>query len=130
MESRPFELIAGLLVLSVFYLSQILPSLASDAGTGIAGVVTVGPVPDGPSIVAGSKPLANVTFVVKGENGNVIASFITDDQGQFRISLTPGHYTVSRKDARPKVGRYGPFDVEVVAGQMAQVAWSCDSGMR
>jgi hypothetical protein len=66
---------------------------------------------------------------VKNENG-AVASFATDAQGQFRISLAPGHYAVSKKDIQPKVGRYGPFEVDVVAGQMTKVTWYCDSGRR
>jgi len=94
-------------------------------------VITVGPTHGGPARIGvpDSKPLANTTFIVENEKG-VVTSFVTDDQGRFRISLTPGHYAVSIKDMNPKIGRYGPFDVDVVAGQMTKVAWYCDSGMR
>jgi hypothetical protein len=102
-----------------------------EPGTGIEGVITVGPTHGGPARIGvpDSKPLANTAFVVGNEKG-VVTSFTTDGEGRFRISLAPGHYAVSRSDAQPKVGRYGPFDVDVVAGQMTKVAWSCDTGMR
>ena len=74
-------------------------------------------------------PLANATFVVENKKGTA-TSFTTDDQGRFRISLAPGHYTVSLKDKKGGIGRYGPFDVDVVAGHMTKVEWQCDTGMR
>jgi len=77
----------------------------------------------------GSQPLANATFVVEKEKGEV-ASFTTDDQGRFRISVSPGHYKVSIKGRKGGIGRFGPFEVDVVAGTMTKVHWECDSGIR
>src|SRR5438093_433881 len=74
-------------------------------------------------------PLANATFVVANES-NAVAEFTTDNQGHFKVSLLPGHYTVIKKERQKGIGRYGPFDVEVVAGQMTKVEWQCDTGMR
>lgn len=79
--------------------------------------------------VPDSRPLANTEFVVENASGTV-ASFKTDDEGKFRISLAPGHYTVSLKSGKRAIGRYGPFDVDVTAGQFTKVQWNCDSGMR
>ena len=59
-----------------------------------------------------------------------VASFQTDDKGRFRISLPPGHYTISRKDWNAPIGSYGPFEVDVTAGEMKTVQWDCDSGIR
>jgi hypothetical protein len=28
------------------------------------------------------------------------------------------------------IAQYGPFDVDVVAGQMTKVEWQCDTGIR
>ena len=102
-----------------------------EAGTGLEGSISLHSISGGPvkQGVPDFKPLANTTFVVK-QGDLTITSFTTDDQGRFRISLTPGHYTVSARDKQPKVGRYGPFDVDVVADQMTKVAWYCDSGRR
>src|ERR1700682_1708626 len=115
----------------------IMPSCFSSAqtqtesGTGIEGLITVGPVRGGPSRIgiSDSRPLADAAFVVENDKG-AVTSFTTNDQGQFRISLAPGHYTVSMKDKKGKIGRYGPFDVDVPAGQMTKVEWQCDTGMR
>ena len=91
----------------------------------------MGPIHGGPSRQGepDSKPLANTEFVVVKENSTV-ASFKTDDQGRFKISLPSGHYTISRKDYKAKIGGYGPFEVDVAAGQIKTVHWSCDSGIR
>jgi hypothetical protein len=104
---------------------------APESETGIEGVISVGPIHGGPSRVGvpDSRPFANAAFVVENENGPV-TSFTTDDQGRFRITLAPGHYVVSMKDRKPRLGRYGPFGVDVVAGKMTKVQWNCDTGMR
>jgi hypothetical protein len=102
----------------------------TESETGIDGLITVGPVRGGPSRIGipDSRPLANAAFVVANEKG-AVTSFTTNNQGQFRISLAPGHYTVSMEKTG-KIGRYGPFDVDVIAGHMTKVEWSCDTGMR
>jgi len=75
-----------------------------------------------------SAPLANVPFVVSNETGTV-AEFMSDDHGHFKITLSPGHYTVARR-YQQKIGRCGPFDVDVANGQITKVEWHCDTGMR
>jgi len=74
-----------------------------------------------------SKPMSRATFVVESEHGPV-TSFVTDDDGRFRVSLPPGHYRLSFKDQQPKVGHYGPFEVEVIARQLTNVEWHCNTG--
>jgi len=103
----------------------------SGAETGFEGVITISPAQPGPTRAdaPGSQPLANAAFVVENEKGEV-ASFTTDDQGRFRTSVPPGHYKVSIKGKRPGIGRFGPFEVDVVPGKMARVQWECDSGIR
>jgi hypothetical protein len=103
----------------------------SESKTGIEGIITIGPVRPGPpgDGMAGLKPLANATFIVENEKA-IVASFTTDDQGHFRISLDPGHYTVSMTDKKSGIGYYGPFEVDVVASKMTKVEWQCDTGLR
>jgi hypothetical protein len=74
-------------------------------------------------------PLANSTFAVQNKTGEV-ASFTTDDQGHFRASVPPGHYQVLLKGRKSSIGRFGPFEVDVVPGKMTNVQWECDSGIR
>jgi hypothetical protein len=99
--------------------------------SGIEGTITVSPANAGPVREGGphSMPFANVTFVVANNHGEV-TSFTTDDQGRFRSSLPPGHYQVSLKGRKSSIGRFGPFDVDVVPGKMTNVQWECDSGIR
>ena len=99
--------------------------------TGIEGVITIGPIQAGPvrADAPSSRPLANTAFVVENQKGNV-ASFTTDENGHFRMPLAPGHYKVSLKQRTSSIGRYGPFEIDVVAGQMTKVQWQCDSGIR
>jgi hypothetical protein len=104
---------------------------SGDAGSGIEGVILVTPAMPGPARegVPESKPLANMTWTVQNEKG-AVASFTTDGEGRFRVSLPPGHYTVTRQGRTSGVGHFGPFDVEVAPGKMTTVEWKCDSGIR
>lgn len=132
MSKHSFPIILVLLtVFSCLVRSETQAALEPEPGTGLEGVISVSPIHGGPSRIGvpDSRPLANIPFVVnKGDN--TVTSFTTDDQGRFRISLAPGHYTISMKEKKPRLGRYGPFEVDIVAGQMKQVQWNCDTGMR
>jgi hypothetical protein len=129
---QSLRIIPALLVLfSCFSSAETQPTPAPETGTGLEGVITVSPIRGGPSRadLPDSGPLANVAFVVENERG-AVTSFTTDDQGQFRISLAPGHYTVSRGGKKGGIGKFGPFEVDVVAGKMTSVQWKCDTGIR
>src|SRR5947207_1818640 len=104
---------------------------AAEPQTGIEAVITVGPVHDGPARIGApdSRPLANTTFITQSQNGTA-TSCTTDDQGRFGLSQEPGHYAVSLKEKKGGIGRYAPFEVNVVADQMTKVEWRCDTGMR
>jgi hypothetical protein len=104
---------------------------ASEPQTGIEGVISVGPVHGGPARIGvpDSRPFANATFIAQDQKGTA-TSFTTDDQGRFRVSLEPGHYTISLNATKSRIGRYGPFEADVVVGQMTKVEWRCDTGMR
>ena len=99
--------------------------------SGIEGIITISPSQPGPSRsdAPDFKPLSNTAFVVKDLKTEV-TSFTTDDQGQFRIPLAPGHYIVSVKGRKLGIGHFGPFEVDVVSGKMTKVQWKCDSGIR
>jgi Carboxypeptidase regulatory-like domain len=129
MQFRKFRIILMLLVMSGCFSSG---QTQSGSGTGIEGVITFGPTQGGPirADTLSSKPLANAAFVVENAKGAEVASFTTDDQGRFRVPLTPGHYTVSKEGKKQGIGHYGPFDVDVVAGRMTNVQWECDTGIR
>src|SRR6266853_6587530 len=94
MRFRKIPIILAFLLMSACFSSG---KTQSGSATGIEGVITFGPTQAGPIRpgIPSSKPLANATFVVENEKGAEVASFTTDDQGRFRTSLPPGHYTVS-----------------------------------
>jgi hypothetical protein len=120
-------MILGLLLMAACVSAEQTPS---GTGTGIEGVITISPAKPGPVRVdSASAPLANAAFAVENQSGEVTL-FTTDDQGRFRTSLAPGHYKVSLKGKTRGIGRYGPFEVDVVAGKMTKVHWQCDSGLR
>ena len=99
--------------------------------SGIEGVIVVSPIRPGP-IRKGeerrSAPAANVEFVVKRGDKRV-TSFKTDAEGHFRVMLAPGHYVVMREDPGSGIGHWR-FEADVVAGQVTNVTWGADSGMR
>jgi len=126
------ELFLTLLALFCFVArAETQPTPPPEAGSGLEGTISLhnisgGPVREG---VPDSKPLANTTFVVK-KGDLMIATFTTDGQGRFQISLPSGHYSISKKDWKSRVGFYGPFEVEIAAGQIKKVQWNCDTGMQ
>jgi hypothetical protein len=122
--------VIGFLILSGFCYAETSPAPMA-ANTGIEGRISISPAHGGPVRVGepGSKPLVNTTFVATNDAGTA-AEFTTDDQGHFKILLEPGHYTITKKGQSKGIGRYGPFDTLVVAGQMTRQEWRCDSGMR
>ena len=123
--------VMSLTLFSRVVLGQTPSTPKPEPQTGLEGVISIGPIHGGPSRqgVPDSRPLAHAEFVVTKENSSV-ASFQTDDQGRFHISLPPGHYTISRKDWKADLGSYGPFEVDIAAGQMKRVQWDCDTGIR
>lgn len=128
----PLPLLAVFLaVFSRFVAAETQPTPQAGAETGLEGVILVGPIHGGPTKqgVPDSRPLANTEFLVVKEN-SAVASFKTDDEGRFRISLPSGHYSISRKDWKASVGSYGPFEVDVAPGEIKRVQWNCDTGMR
>jgi hypothetical protein len=104
---------------------------AAEAQSRIEGKITLSPAHGGPARagVPDSTPVGNTEFVVENKSGTV-AEFTTDGTGRFHLSLPPGHYTVSLKNRKPAVGSYGPFEVDVGAGQTKKVQWNCDSEVR
>ena len=120
-----------MLILAVMCTSFSSGQTPSGAQTGIEGIITISPTQAGPvrDDSPSSKPLANATFAVENEKGEV-ASFTTDAKGHFRTLVPPGHYKVSMKGRKSSIGRFGPFEVDVAAGKITKIEWQCDSGIR
>lgn len=115
--------------------ATFLPLLAmadpvAPRASGVEGVISVSPSHPGPirRDSPDPAPVADMPFVVKKGNAT-IASFTTDAKGHFQVSLPPGHYLILREDAGAAIGHW-QFEVDVVAGEMAKVSWTGDSGMR
>jgi len=127
----PFRKVPVILMVLTMCAGFLPGQTQSGSETGIEGVITISPIQAGPvrADAPSSRPLANATFVVENQKGET-TSFTTDDQGRFRTPLVPGHYKVSLKGKTSSIGRYGPFEVDVVAGQTTKVQWQCDSGIR
>jgi hypothetical protein len=99
--------------------------------SGIEGTIVVSPTRPGPirkDEELSVAPVSNTQFVVKAGDATV-KTFTTDGDGRFQVGLPPGHYVILREGAAPRVGRWS-FEADVVAGQVTQVNWTADSGMR
>ena len=125
---------ARLLALLTFAGSLMTTQMAGTTptgDTGIEGVILISPTRGGPTRqgVPNAAPLRNAEFVVRKAD-HPAGAFKTDREGKFRVVLPPGRYSVRGENQRSRVGRYGPFEIDVIAGQMSQVQWVCDSGLR
>lgn len=111
--------------------AETQPTPPPETGSGLEGSISLHNISGGPirQGVPDFRPLANTTFVVK-KGDLAVASFTTDDQGRFRISLPSGHYSILKKDWKVRVGFYGPFEVDIEKGQIKKVQWNCDTGMQ
>jgi hypothetical protein len=125
------EALSILSALSMVAVCTSTGQTSSGVESGLEGVISISPAKPGPiqADAPDSVPLANATFVVENDKGEV-ASFITDENGRFRTLIPPGHYKVSLKGRKSTIGRFGPFDVDVAPAKMTNVQWKCDSGIR
>jgi hypothetical protein len=100
------------------------------SGPGIEGTIVVFPAQPGPLRKDGPEavPVGQITFDVRKDNQKV-ASFTTDAEGRFQVSLPPGRYVIDRSDPGAAVGHWR-FETEVVVGKVTKVRWTGDSGMR
>jgi hypothetical protein len=107
-------------------------ALAAPAGStvssGLVGKVSRGPIT--PVCRLGkpcSAPAAGVVLVFR--RAGEIAQTRTNAWGRYRIGLAPGSWSAST--ARSRLGRgLVPAQVQVVAGQVATVNFSIDTGIR
>src|SRR6266705_6239819 len=113
MRFRKLLIAFGVVAMAVCASTGQTPSAGE---SGIEGVITISPANPGPirADAHGSVPLANATFAVEKNNVEV-TSFITDDQGRFRVSLPPGHYKISLKGRKSGIGHFGPFETDVAS---------------
>ena len=99
--------------------------------SGIEGTIVVSPTRPGPIRKDEERsvaPVRNAQFAIKAGDATV-KTFTTDGEGRFQVALPPGHYVIVREGAPARIGRWR-FEADVVAGQVAKVNWTADSGMR
>jgi len=97
---------------------------------GIEGQVTIGPMC--PVVQVGTpcpdQPY-QATITVLDANGNQVTQFQSDAQGQFRVLLDPGVYTL-RPESPDHFTRAGEQTITVASGQFTQLTITYDSGIR
>ena len=73
--------------------STALAQTPGPGASGVEGVIQVSPSRPGPfrKDAPNTAPAGNLEFVVRKSEVRV-ASFATDAEGRFRVSLPPGHY--------------------------------------
>jgi len=125
-----FRFVSCLAVLIAFGVPMARTQTPTPGPSGIEGVIMVSPSRPGPirKDTPSAAPAGSIQFFVKKEDARV-ASFTTDAEGRFRVSLPPGHYTILREDPGARIGHWR-FEVEVKAGEITKVQWVGDSGMR
>jgi hypothetical protein len=124
MHPHKLAVILALLVTISFFARETL----SESATGIEGVIAISPSPPRMSreAVPSPDPLVNAAFNVVKKKA-VVASFTTDEHGRFRVSVASGHYTVSQPE-KSQMRQCGPWEVDVVSGQMTKIEWYCEMG--
>ena len=96
------------------------PLTTGQPGTGIEGLVTIGPMCP---VVTLASPCPDRTYAaavaVRDGSGREVARFQTGDDGRFRVEFPPGVYTLAPVDPRPGVPPRGREQmVTVVGGQI------------
>ena len=104
---------------------------SSGQGAGIQGKVLLGPMcpvqraespcPDRP---------IEADITVTGSDGKTVASGRSGADGTYRISLSPGTYTVTAKRPGSGFGVGKPVSVDVPAGTFVHLSLLVDSGIR
>ena len=80
---------------------EVINAVSADA-TGITGQVLMGPIVPGPEVPGqiNEAPFSALFSVLNSEN-NAVASFKSDDNGNFAVLLSPGEYTIILDPSAP-----------------------------
>lgn len=104
---------------------------ATGSGTGIEGMVTLGPTCAGPDRVqpCSDSPYAGQVSV-RDQAGQQVATISTGADGRFRLDLPPGQYTLVPISPRPGLPPFGREQtVTVISGSYSQVTVRFDTGI-
>jgi len=96
--------------------------------SGIQGTILAGPACPGPVRLGSPCPDRPVAMTVEVVSGSTVAAtFTSDANGVFSVSVGPGTYTLRSKTGLPALR---PTPVVVLAGQFTQVELHADTGIR
>ena len=103
-------------------------------GTGVAITAAAGPtcpvesIPPDPACAP--RPVAGATILIRGGEGTIVATLVTDANGTASVALFPGTYTVEPQPAAGLMGTAASQEVKVVDGTMTPVLLAYDTGIR
>ena len=106
-----------------------------DRGSGgISGIVLLGPicpvVKDPPEEECADKPFVTKLALTTSDQVRVIKEFSSDENGRFRVEVSPGEYAI-RSAIAANVLPYCTSDiVKVNSGSYTETTVSCDTGIR
>jgi hypothetical protein len=110
------------------------PSPITGGATGIAGLITAGPVcpvetaPPDPDCAA--RPVADANVVIRDGDGMEVARAVTDADGAFLVALPAGDYIVEPQPVDGLLGIAAAQPATVVEGGTAEIALEYDTGIR
>jgi len=114
----------------VLLLALVLGACGTVGGSpsGIQGTILAGPACPGPVRLGSPCPDRPVAMTVEVVSGTTVAAtFTSDPNGTFSVSVGPGTYTLRSKSGLPALRS---TTVVVVAGQFTQVELHADTGIR
>jgi hypothetical protein len=123
---------AGPIAQSDYRATVVLERLAVPSGSGVRGVVTLGPLCP---VVREDQPCPDrpfeATLVLRDGGGNEVGRATSGADGRYEIAAAPGRYTLEPQpvDGRP-LPFAGPIAVTIEAGAWATVEVAYDSGIR
>lgn len=102
--------------------------------TGVRGTVTAGPTcpveRDPPDPACADRPVEGAVLVFSDQAGSEVVRVTSAEDGTFAVELAPGAYRVTALPVTGLMGTPGPMDVQVVAGEAADLPVSYDTGIR
>ena len=107
-------------------------TVAPVSGSGIRGMVTIGPTCPGPARPgqACTQPYAAVLVITK-RDGTEVARVTSGDDGKFSIDLPPGDYTiVPKNESGSRLPVAGPTEGSVPSGRFFEVGIQFYTGIR
>lgn len=99
--------------------------------TGLEILVLRGPIePVEREGMENSAPVAEALVVIRAPAGRRITDVTTDSNGQARIALAPGPYTIEVERCPGALFLPGPATATVQVGDFTDVRLECDTGIR